>query len=250
MTISIAMWSGPRNISTAMMRSWSSRADCLVTDEPLYAHYLSALDPAKRATHPAADAVLASQPTDWRSVADALTGPCEAPIWYQKHMAHHLTPEMDPDRGDGWDWIASLTNIFLIRDPAEMITSFIKVIDNPTPADLGLPQQLRLFDQLRDTTGTTPPVLDARDILEHPRRGLAALCGAARVPFDDAMLEWPAGPHPDDGVWAPHWYASVYNSTGFAPYRPKNEPVPERLLPVLDECQNLYERLAAHRVLA
>lgn len=249
MTIRIAMWSGPRNISTAMMRSWSSRADCVVSDEPLYAHFLGTLDEGKRATHPAADEVLASQPTDWRTVAAALTGPCARPVWYQKHMAHHLTPEMDPAyTPDGWDWIADLTSVLLIRDPAEMITSFIKVIDNPTPDDLGLPQQARLFDWLKDATGTAPPVVDARDILGDPRRGLAALCEAVGVPFDDAMLAWPAGPHTSDGVWAPYWYASVNRSTGFAPYAPKNEPVPDRLSGVLDECQGLYDRLAAHRV--
>jgi hypothetical protein len=167
-------------------------------------------------------------------------------------MAHHLTPEMDPGSGgapDGWDWIADLTNVFLVRDPAAMITSFIKVIDAPTADDLGLPQQVRLFEWLRDKTGTTPPVLDARDILADPRRGLAALCDAVGVPFDDAMLAWESGPHPDDGVWAPHWYASVHRSTGFAPHRPKDEPVPDRLKGVLEECQRLYDALAAHRVL-
>jgi len=264
MTVRVAMWSGPRNISTAMMRSWSSRADCRVTDEPLYAHYLSELDPARRTTHPAADEAMASQPTDWRAVVAELTGPCDAPVWYQKHMAHHLTPAMDPEattgcRGDGeafstnegagWDWIAGLTNVFLIRDPSEMITSFIKVIDDPTPADLGLPQQARLFGWLREKTGRTPPVFDARDILVNPRRGLSALCETVDVPFDEAMLNWKPGPHPADGVWGPHWYANLYTSTTFAPYRPRNEPVPERLGNVLDECRGYYDRLADHRVL-
>lgn len=249
MTIRIAMWSGPRNISTAMMRSWSSRADTRVSDEPFYAHYLSTLEPDRRATHPAAELVLASQPTDWRVVAENLTGPCDRAVWYQKHMAHHLTPGMNPARDPaGWGWIVGLANAFLIRDPAEMITSFIKVIPDPLPEDLGLPQQVRLFEWIRERTGRTPPVLDARDILEHPRRGLSALCAALGVPFDKAMLAWPAGPHPDDGVWGPHWYAGVYASTGFAPYQPRHDTVPPRLARVLDECRRLYDRLASERI--
>lgn len=249
MTIRIAMWSGPRNISTAMMRAWSSRADTRVSDEPLYAHYLSTLEPDKRATHPAAELVLASQPTDWRTVAADLTGPCDRAIWYQKHMAHHLTPMMDPECDPaGWGWIANLANAFLIRDPAEMITSFIKVIPDPSPEDLGLPQQVRLFDWIRQRTGRTPPVLDARDILENPRRGLSTLCAALGVPFDDTMLAWPAGPHRDDGVWGPHWYAGVYASTGFEPYRPKTPRVPDHLAGVLDACRRLYDRLASERI--
>ncbi|USN97952.1 MAG: HAD family hydrolase [Phycisphaeraceae bacterium] len=264
MTLRIAMWSGPRNISTAMMRSWSSRADTRVSDEPFYAHYLSQIAPDKRATHPAADEVMASMPTNWRDVVGEITGPCEKPVWYQKHMAHHLTPAMDPEpsgcRGDGgafstsepsgWAWIAGLANVFLIREPAAMITSFIKVIENPTPVDLGLPQQVRLFDFIERETGSPPPVLDACDVLADPRRALTALCDHLGLPFDAAMLAWSAGPHPADGVWAPHWYSGVYASTGFAPYRPKDEPVPDRLAGVLAECQGLYDRLAAHRMLA
>ena len=243
--IRIAMWSGPRNISTALMRAWSSRADTAVIDEPLYAHYLSTLDAKKRAAHPVADDVLAAQPTAWREVAGSLTGPVPngRSVWYQKHMAHHLTPEMLDDPA----WIRSLTNVFLIRDPAEMLTSFVKVIDTPTREDLGLPQQVRLFDRLHARFGTPPPVFDAADILRDPETGLAALCDAVGVAFDPAMLAWPEGPHPDDGVWAPHWYASVHASTGFGPCKPKNEPVPDRLAGVLSECRRLYDHLAQFR---
>jgi hypothetical protein len=243
MTARIAMWSGPRNISTAMMRSFSARPDTTVTDEPLYAHYLSTLPPAARAEHPAADEVMRTQPTDWREVAEHLTGPCVTPVWYQKHMAHHITPGMN------LGWVSRLVNVFLIRDPAEMITSFIKIIPDPRPSDLGLPQQVELFEILL-AQGKSPPVFDARDILQDPERGLAALCRAVGVGYSDTMLTWPAGPHPADGVWAPHWYASVNASTTFAPYRPKNEPVPHRLAGVLAECRDLYDRLATHRTLA
>ena len=244
------------------MRSWSSRADTAVIDEPLYAHYLGTLDPAKRALHPGADEILAAQATDWRAVADSLMGPMPhgRRVWYQKHMAHHFTEEIrldmeaDFDRAsDGphpWHWIRSLTNVFLIRDPAAMITSFIKVIDDPTPADLGLPQQVRLFDRLHARLGTPPPVFDAADILHDPEAGLTAMCAAVGVAFDPAMLSWPEGRHPDDGAWAPHWYASVHASTGFAPYEPKDEPVPVRLRGVLTECQRLYDHLAQFRTMA
>ncbi len=242
--VRIAMWSGPRNISTALMRSWGARSDCFVSDEPLYAHYLSVIDETKRREHPAYDEVMRSQPTDWREVAADLTGPTPngKSVWYQKHMAHHLTAGMD------WDWIAKLTNCFLIRDPAAMITSFIKVIDNPTPADLGLPQQVELFQWLRGQTGNTPVVIDSRDVLLDPRGTLGALCNRIGIEFDEAMLSWNAGTREEDGVWAPHWYSSVYRSTGFAPYEAKNERVPQRLLGVLDECNALCEQLAAHKI--
>lgn len=242
--VRIAMWSGPRNISTAMMRSWGSRPDCAVSDEPLYGHYLAWLPPHRRAEHPAAEEVIAAMDCDWRSVAKALTGPDPGgrPIWYQKHMAHHLTPGMD------LGWVEHLTNCFLIRDPAAMITSFIKVIPNPTPADLGLPQQVALFERIQRETGLTPPVVDSADVLRDPCGTLSALCDSLDVPFDESMLTWKPGPRPQDGVWAPHWYASVYQSTGFGPPVPKEEHVPEPLTTVLAECVRLYERLAAHRV--
>ncbi len=240
------MWSGPRNISTALMRSWGSRADCAVSDEPLYAHYLSTLAPEARAVHPGFDAIIASQPTDWRQVARALTGPVPGGrrLWYQKHMAHHLTAGMDRA------WTLGLSNVFLIREPRAMITSFIKVIPGPTPEDLGLPQQVELFEFVRERTGQAPMVIDSRDVLENPRGMLCALCERVGVAFDDAMLSWAPGPRAEDGVWAPHWYAGVYASTGFAPYSPRNVGVPDRLRGVLERCQGLYDELAGHRIRA
>ncbi len=240
----IAMWSGPRNISTALMRSWGSRADCFVSDEPLYAHYLNTLDQAKRREHPVWEEVMRSQPTDWREVAARLTGPIPAGerVWYQKHMAHHLTPEC------GRDWIAKLTNCFLIRDPAAMITSFIKVIDDPTARDLGLPQQVELFEWVRRESGRTPAVIDSRDVLLDPGPMLRRLCGRVGVEFDPAMLSWKPGARDGDGVWGPRWYASVYQSTGFEAYAEKHERVPARLRGVLDECNALYGVLAAHKI--
>ena len=244
--VRVAMWSGPRNISTAMMRSWSSRADTAVIDEPLYAHYLGTLNTDTRAAHPCADEVIASQPTDWRTVVDRLTGnaPGGASIWYQKHMAHHLTSDID------LGWLDALTSCILIRDPAEMIASYTEVIDDPSPQDLGLPQQTWLFETIRERTGTATTVIDSRDVLKNPRGMIESLCSAVGVAFDEAMLSWEPGPRPEDGVWAPHWYSSVYASTGFAPYKPKNRPIPPRLEPVLAECRADYDRLAAHRLTA
>ncbi len=238
--VRLAMWSGPRNISTAMMRSFENRPDCAVIDEPLYAHYLRATG----VDHPGREEVIAAHEPDWTRVVKSLLGPVPGakPIWYQKHMAHHLLPSM------GREWVAGLTNCFLIRDPAEVITSFIKIVPNPTAVDLGLPQQVELFEAERKRTGHVPPVIDGADVLRDPRATLAALCNAVGIPFDARMLTWPPGPRDSDGVWARHWYASVEKSTGFEPYKPKNEPVPERLQRVHEECRVLYERLAAHKL--
>lgn len=221
------------------MRSWGSRPDCVATDEPLYAHYLSRLPAAARSAHPDADRVMQSQPTDWRTVTRTLTGPTPdgSRVWYQKHMAHHLTPEMDRD------WILSLRNVLLVREPEEMITSFIKVIPNPTPFDLGLPQQVDLYDFIEARTGAKPLVVDAREILTNPREALTRICKHVGVSFDESMLSWKPGPRDTDGVWAPYWYTRVYESTGFEQYRPKNERVPAHLNHVLRECRGLYERL-------
>lgn len=234
------MWSGPRNISTAMMRSFENRPDCAVIDEPLYAHYLRVTG----VDHPGRDEVIAAHEPDWTRVVESLLGPVPGgkPIWYQKHMAHHMLPSM------GRAWVAGLTNCFLIRDPAEVITSFIKIVPNPSAADLGLPQQVELFEAERKRTGRVPPVIDGADVLRTPRATLTALCNAVGIPFDDRMLTWPPGPRDSDGVWAPHWYDSVERSTGFEPYKPKNEAVPESLRAVHAECRTLYERLAAHKL--
>src|SRR4051794_26331482 len=206
----IAMWSGPRNISTALLRSWGNRPDTFVTDEPLYAHYLQATG----LPHPGAAEVIASQDADWRKVTAWLTGavPEGKQIWYQKHMAHHLLP------GIGREWLAGLTHCFLIREPREMLTSLVHFIPQPVLEDTGLPQQAALFAEERERTGRTPPVLDAREVLEDPRGLLESLCGALDVPFREEMLSWAPGRRATDGVWAKHWYAAVERSTTFQPY--------------------------------
>ena len=236
----IAMWSGPRNISTAMMRSWGSRPDTAVCDEPLYAHYLSVTG----LEHPGRAEVVATHECDWRRVVAELCGPIPGgkSIYYQKHMAHHLLPEIE--RG----WLDGFAQAFLIREPLEMLTSLVKNVPQPRVEDTGLPQQVELFEALRARVGVTPPVLDSRDVLENPRRRLGALCESLGVPFDEAMLSWPAGRRATDGVWAKHWYATVEASTGFEAYKPKNEPLPAELRGLCDECDRLYARLHAHRL--
>lgn len=236
------MWSGPRNISTALMRSFGNRGDTVVVDEPLYAHYLDHTG----ADHPGRDEVIAAGETDWRRVAEGLTGPVPGGrrVFYQKHMGQHLLPHID--RG----WIAGLTNCFLIRDPREVITSFIRVVERPTAEELGLPQQVELFEAEWARTGRVPPVVDSRDVLEDPRGVLTGLCEAVGIGFEESMLRWAPGPRETDGVWAPHWYGSVETSTGFGAYRPKDEEVPGELMGVYEECRGLYDRLAEHRLTA
>ena len=236
----IAIWSGPRNISTAMMRSWDSRADTTVVDEPLYAYWLHRTG----APHPGREEIVRASPTDWRTVVDVLTGPVPGghAIWAQKHMTKHVLDEVD------LDWLDGFRHLFLIRDPAEVLVSFAKVQPEVDLAETGLPQQVRLFEHVVRTTGRVPPVVDARDVQTAPRPALQAVCQALDVPFDPAMLTWDAGPRPTDGVWARYWYAAVERSTGFHPHRPATDPVPARLAPLLDRCRPLYDHLARHRI--
>jgi hypothetical protein len=233
-TLRIAMWSGPRNLSTALMRSFENRPDCSVVDEPLYAAYLhlTGID------HPGRDEVIASQPTDPAAVLRELTTqPVATPVQYQKHMTHHLLPEFDRSA------LEPLTHAFLIRDPQRVLVSYAKVREEPTLADLGLPQQVELFERYGG------PVVDAADILTDPRGTLGLLCAALGIPFDERMLAWPAGPRATDGVWARHWYAGVESSTGFSTESPgSQDPLPDRLEPLLDRCRAYYDALVPYRL--
>lgn len=236
----IAMWSGPRNISTAMMRSWGNRPDAIVCDEPLYAHYLR----ETKLPHPGAEETIEHHEADWRKVVDWLTGPLPdgKTVFYQKHMAHHLLPNIE------LDWLDALTNCFLIRNPREMLTSLIEFIPEPRVEDTGLPQQVQIFKLVSGRTDEAPPVLDSRDVLLDPPGVLSKLCQAVGLDFTDAMLEWPPGFRETDGAWAKHWYAKVEHTTSFAPYRPKSDAVPDSLLGVLEECNELYQQLHPYRI--
>jgi hypothetical protein len=239
--VRIAMWSGPRNISTAMMRSWGNRPDTFVCDEPFYGHYLHATG----RDHPGAGEVIASGETDWRKVIQLLTGelPEGKRIFYQKQMTHHLLPPIDRA------WLGAVTNCFLIRDPREVIVSYIKKTNDPMLEDLGFAQQCEIFDWVRAHTGAIPAVIDARDVLENPRRVLELLCGAIGIEFCDSMLSWPPGLRATDGIWAKHWYGEVVTSTTFrrSPSR-EPEPVPERLREIYERSRECYARLYQHRL--
>lgn len=235
----IAMWSGPRNLSTAMMRAFSSRPDCAVSDEPFYAAYLAATG----IIHPMNEAVLASQPQDPQRVAADMLGPVPGgkPVWYQKHMAHHMI------EGFPRDWMDGVTNVFLLRRPERVLASYAQKREDVTLRDIGFAEQADLFDRVADRLGHAPPVIEAEDVRRDPRRALTALCTAIDLPFTDSMLSWPQGQHPDDGVWAPHWYGAIFNTTGFAPPEETAQDLPGHLQAIAEEARPFYERMAAHK---
>jgi len=238
--IRIAMWSGPRNLSTAMMRSFGSRADTHVTDEPFYGAYLKETgDP-----QPMADDVMASMDCDWRGVARSMTGPNPAgtPIWYQKHMAHHMVgPIAHHD-------LPGLRHAFLIRDPARVVASYAAKRVAVRPDHLGADKQVEFFDREADRLGNTPPVIDSADVLRDPAAMLQKLCAALGIAWDPAMLSWQAGLHPTDGVWGTHWYDAVAASTGFgAPDKPQPELTRDERA-VADACRADYDHLAQHKI--
>jgi len=228
------VWSGPRNVSTALMYSFARRRDTRVVDEPLYGHYLR----VSHAPHPGAEEVMAAMETDGeRVVQEVILGPCDRPVLFLKQMAHHLVAL---DRG----FLVRTVNVLLVRDPEEMLPSLVQQLPKPHLRDTGLALQTELLGHLR-ALGQEPPVLDSRELLLDPPGVLAELCRRLRIPFDEAMLSWPAGARVEDGVWASYWYDNVHRSTGFAPYRPKTTPFPEHLRPLLAECRPHYETLRA-----
>lgn len=238
-TLRVCLWSGPRNVSTAVMYAFAQRTDTRVVDEPLYAHYLRVSD----ADHPGREDVLAAQDQDGDAVVrDIVLGASDRPVLFIKQMAHHL---VELDLG----FLDRTVNAFLIRDPEEMLPSLANQIPNPNLRDTGLALQTNLFDRLQGL-GQMPAVLDARELLLNPRAVLQQFCEGIKLDFDPAMLSWPAGGLAEDGVWARHWYHNIHRSTGFAPYQSKSEPFPERLKPLLKECRPHYERLYEYAIRA
>jgi len=232
----LAVWSGPRSLSTALMRSFSSRSDCVVSDEPFYAAYLAATG----FEHPGRQEVLASQPQDWRHVVRAISegpAPLERPVWCQKHMAQHMREEMLGS------WLARLDHALLVRHPSRVIASYLKVFPTMTLAETGLPWQMRLLEHIEATCGARPVVIDAADLRRSPEATLRRLCAGLGIEWDSAMLSWPAGPHPQDGVWAHHWYEGTWQSSGFEPIAAGEQPLPEPDVPFLAEAVALYERI-------
>jgi hypothetical protein len=232
----IAMWSGPRNLSTALMYSFAARPDCAAWDEPFYAAYLAATG----IDHPMSREIIAAGIADPTQVAATCLGPNPdaRPHWYQKHMTLHMIPAFD--RG----FLKGLTNAFLIRHPARVIASYARKREAPTFADLGFAQQAQLYDQVADLTGKAPPVISAESIRATPRAALTRLCTALGLSFSDAMLSWPPGPKPQDGVWAPHWYNAVHRSTGFDDPEGPLPDLPPEFQRLADQAMPSYERLA------
>ena len=238
-TVRVGMWSGPRNISTAMMRAFENRSDAEVVDEPLYAAYLARTG----IDHPGREQVLRSQPTDLATAVAQLSAPL-APghhVHYAKHMAHHVSPEMD------LTWTLPFRNVLLIRDPAEVVASYLRSRSRCEPDDIGLPQQGWLLE-FWDEHGADVPIIDAGAFLDAPEAHLRWLCDWLGIPFSQRMLAWPSGPRDSDGVWAPHWYAAVWASTGFEPRRPREIRLSGHATAVARTCRPIYEALYARRV--
>ena len=236
------MWSGPRNVSTALMRSFGNRPDAAVVDEPFYAHYLAVTG----LEHPMREEVIASQPVDWRAVVHNLLLPLEpgVTVQFQKQMSHHLLPDM------GRDWFAAVTHAFLIRDPAPMLASLAVKLETCTLADTGLPQQIEIFDDVVRRTGRTPAVVDSADLLAEPEAILRALCAHFGIAYTPRMLEWPPGPRGTDGVWARHWYDRVERTRRFElpPAKAVDLRLPSDLAQIEEQCRPLYEKLHRHRL--
>lgn len=234
MTVRIAMWSGPRNISTAMMRSWENRADCSVIDEPFYAAYLK----RTQFRHPMFDEILASQPHDYQTVIEGLTSPSfDTPLQYQKHMTHHISED------DNLDWAADMKHCFLIRNPAYVINSYTNSMGQCNVDDIGIIKQYEIYKRLSDNFSNPLPVIDTEKTLNNPMQTIKALCDALDIKFDNAMLSWPAGKRDSDGVWAAHWYHSVEQSTGFCKPQVRDVSLNAEQQAVLEEVLPFYEAL-------
>ena len=226
----INLWSGPRNISTALMYSFAQREDCQVVDEPFYAYYLKLTG----FEHPGVDEVLKSMSFDKIKILKDL-GASEKPIIFYKHMAHHFVDLP-------WSILDEAINIFLIREPQKVISSYTKQIETPTVDGLGYLKILEMVEREKRTKGQAF-VIDSDDILKNPETSLRAICNYSNIPFDNKMLHWSKGGIPEDGVWAKYWYTSVHNSEGFKPLKKSLISIPERLNNILQDCEKIYELL-------
>ncbi|MGB0848043.1 MAG: hypothetical protein ACPGSM_15060 [Thiolinea sp.] len=235
----LAMWSGPRNLSTAMMRAWENRPDTQVVDEPFYAAYLQRTG----IVHPMRDEIIASQPVDIDEVIQQCTTPLATGFFYQKHMTHHMLADYP------LEWLSQLQHCFLLRDPREVLLSYSQKREAPTLDDIGLPQQLKLYRQVKENLGQEPLVVDAKDFLHAPQAYLEAMCRYVGISFDPAMLNWPAGRRDSDGVWAEHWYDSVWQSTGFGEWRAREGDLTDDLLAVYKAGEAIYRKLWNERLI-
>ncbi len=233
------MWSGPRNISTAMMRSWENRPDTQVVDEPFYGFYLKKTG----IEHPSRDAILRSMACEWSQVVDQIsTAPVSSSIFYQKHMTHHMLVGYD------MSWTKKLRHCFLIRDPELVVNSYVRTRPDMKASDVGIQRQAELFTEITELTGHEPPIIDTGDVLQDPRTILNKLCAALELPFSESMLHWPAGKRDSDGVWAPHWYQNVEQSTTFSPYEAREIKLSTSQSEIVQMLRPYYLSLFAKRI--
>jgi len=238
MTIKIAMWSGPRNISTAMMRSWENRSDCEVIDEPFYAYYLK----NTQSPHPYFEEILASQSSSYDEVTKQLTDIQTAQIQYQKHMTHHML------EGVVLRWTQHLQHCFLIRDPHEIVNSYTNSRGKCTVEDIGIIRQAQLYKKISAITGKDIPVMDSNAVLSNPHLMITKMCEALSIEFEPNMLSWPQGSRKSDGVWAKHWYHSVEASNGFAKVAAKPFELTKSQLEVVEQVMPYYKQLKEHTI--
>ena len=236
----IAVWSGPRNISTALMRSFENREDTSVLDEPFYAHYLHTTG----INHPGKNEILETQKIIWDEIVDYIKGPIpnNKPIWYQKHMAQHNT------EGNDLSWTKCMDNLFLIREPEEVIASYYSIFPIDDDLLLGFKQQKELFKYILETTGKISPVINSRTILTNPEKALKKLCGCLDIKFSEKMLKWPPGTRKSDGIWAKYWYKNVINSSGFKKNKKKEVTITSKMQPLVDRCRSSYEYLKQYQI--
>jgi len=234
------MWSGPRNISTALMRSFGNRPDTYISDEPFYAYYLHRTNE----NHPAKEKIISTGQTNWNLVVQKLVGdiPNNKNIWYQKHMAHHNFPE------NNLDWIKEMENIILIRNPKDVIFSYIKKYKLKNSFQLGYTQQMQLYNILQDYNKCEPIIIDSEDLLENPKKILKKLCKKCNIPFYSKMLSWPKGTRETDGVWGEYWYKKVQNTTHFLPPIENNKSIPVKYEKIFLDCMQYYKKLYKQRM--
>ena len=237
----IAMWSGPRNVSTALMRSFENRSDCFVSDEPFYSYFLHKTG----FEHPLRDEIIKSGLVDYNEIIRYITGPIpfSKKIWYQKHMAHHILPEVNID------WITNMRNCLLIRHPSDVILSYLKKNEIDSIQQLGYLQQVNMYEMLSQEDSTSPIIVDAQDLLQEPRKMLIQICKNLRIKFNEKMLSWPLGTRKTDGIWGKHWYKQVEVSTGFKPYIKTNRTIPSKYQDLYDKCMKHYNFLYQNRVI-
>ena len=237
----IAMWSGPRNISTALMRSFENRSDCFVSDEPFYSYFLYKTE----LKHPLSNEIIKYGLTDYNEIIKYITGPIPSSknIWYQKHMAHHISA------GANMDWIKKMENCLLIRHPSDVISSYSKKNEINSIQQLGYLQQIEIYEMLTKDLGIAPIIINAEDLLREPRKMLIEICKNLKIKFNDKMLSWPPGVRKTDGLWGKHWYKQVEASTGFKPYIKTNRIIPTKYQSLYDECIKYYDFLYQNRII-